>query len=124
MGKTKLDSPSLLKRYTASIEWRRDNVKRGTVEIPKEIKIAGKTYSVEVKDLLKSAGVTNAGKSYSYSQKIWIDTSAHPEQQEETLLHEIIEMLNDTYDMDLDHQDISTISAGLYQIIKDNKLRF
>lgn len=43
-------------------------------------------------------------------------------QQEQTLFHEIMEVINWTYQLKLEHKDISIISEVYYQVLKDNKL--
>lgn len=57
-------------------------------------------------------------------QKIVIDESLPQDKKEETLLHEIIEALSGYYSLNLDHEVITTLGFGLYQVLKDNKLHF
>ena len=57
-------------------------------------------------------------------QKIIIDSSLPEDKKQETLLHEIIEALNGYFSLDLDHEVITTLGFGLYQVLKDNKLHF
>ena len=58
------------------------------------------------------------------SQKIWIDTTVHQQQQEETLIHEIIETIDTMCELNLEHPDMSVLSTSLYQVLKENKLTF
>lgn len=41
--------------------------------------------------------------------------------EQKTLLHEIIEAINYQFELDLEHNKISTIESALFWIIKDNK---
>jgi len=92
------------------------------MKIPKTIKIGGLDYEVIVKDRSKEDGITNAGTHYQYEQKIWIDNKCHQQQQEETLIHEIIEAINTANEVGLEHNQVSVLSNQLYQVLKDNSL--
>lgn len=83
----------------------------------KEIKVAGKTFSIREVEWLADYGSADFDK-----QIINIKAGLHPEQTTSTLFHEIIEIINDTYDLNLTHQTIQTIEASLFQVLKDNKL--
>lgn len=43
---------------------------------------------------------------------------------EETLIHEALEGMVDTYDMNLDHQTIKTIGVAMHQFLADAKIDF
>ena len=89
------------------------------MKIPKKIKIGGKTFEIIIQDDV-SAGITNQGKSSAWSQKIWLNSNQHSEAMEETLLHEIVELIQIENNLDINHQSISTLSVNLYQVLKDN----
>ena len=56
--------------------------------------------------------------------KIIIDSSLPPSTQKEILLHESIEAINYHLELKLEHHQISALSEVLFQIIRDNKLKF
>lgn len=51
---------------------------------------------------------------------IEISTLCPKSRQEEGLLHEIIEALNCHLELKLEHEKITSLSEGLYQVFKDN----
>jgi len=91
------------------------------MKIPKTIKIGGKTHEVTIKDSEKG-GNTNQGSAGVWSLKIWLDKNQAQEAMEETLLHEIIELIKEANDLDISHQSISTMAESIYQVLKDNNL--
>jgi len=93
------------------------------VKIPKTIKIGGHDISVSFDHkLVLMRG--NSGESCAMENSIVIDPNAQPSQQEATLLHEIIENINSNYELKLEHTQISSLEATLYQVLHDNKLIF
>lgn len=95
------------------------------MKIPKQLKVGGHKYKIVLRnDRLKNDGTTEAGGYSSFFNKIWIDISAPQDIQEETLFHEILEAINIKNDLELNHNQISTISEDFYQVLKDNKLIF
>jgi hypothetical protein len=85
----------------------------------KTINILGKTYTLHYKNNL--ARDHNAkGESCGNAQFINIDPTLCPDGQEETFIHEIIEQLNCNLDLGLNHQNISSIAIGLYQVFSAN----
>ncbi len=92
------------------------------MKIPKSVKIGGQNYKIIIKDLNKSECQDNCGYCRTTDNEIYINSSMSQEQQETTLLHEILEALNFNYQLDLEHNKIQTLEATLYQVLKDNKL--
>ena len=64
----------------------------------------------------------NQGRLNLKRGEIWVDNTQSLQQQRETLLHEIIEAINIQCDLELNHNQLSTISAVLFQVLEDNKL--
>jgi hypothetical protein len=85
------------------------------------LNIGGHTYKVIVKNRIKD-GIDNAGTVVVSENTIWINEDQCKTQQESTLLHEIIEAINITYDLRLKHSQITTLEVTLYQVLKDNNL--
>ena len=93
------------------------------MEIPESIKIAGLDWKV-VLDEHMGAEDKCFGQMRPVRQEIAIIAHAAEQRQEETLLHEIIEAIKDHCCLELDHQTLSTLSAQLHQVLKDNRLKF
>ena len=87
----------------------------------KTIKIGG--HDVAVK-LWSSNGLVGApcGQFDSRNNEIIINTYYDIQNQETTLIHEIIEAINYLFELNLEHNKIQTLEAALYQILKDNKM--
>ncbi len=68
-----------------------------------------------------SDGIGSSNPAYA---NITISSNINPQVQEVTLLHEIIEIINNICDLALPHQTISTLETNLFQVIRDNKLDF
>lgn len=79
----------------------------------KQIKIGGLVYKIEYKDLEESLGRTEYAK-----QIIQIYNKQTKEQQEATLIHEILHCVNNQRS----EPEVEALAQSLYQIIKDNKL--
>lgn len=93
------------------------------VKIPKKLKICGKTFEVEMRNnRAVNDGAKTAAASTLWTQRIWIDSDQHREAQEEALLHETIEMISGEMDLGMEHSVTSTLSAVLYQVLKENNL--
>ncbi len=85
------------------------------------LNIGGHTYKVIVKNRSKD-GTDNAGTVIVAENTIWINGDQCETQRESTLLHEIIEAINITYNLGLKHNQITTLEVTLYQVLKDNNL--
>lgn len=95
------------------------------MQIPKALNIVGKTFAVKrVKDLKNDEGELCYGLCDSSKQMISIDPQYPAQMQDSTLLHEVIEAINIMFELGLRHKQIMTLEAGLYQVLKDNKLHF
>lgn len=93
------------------------------MKIPKKLKIGGHIYPIKVEDRVAKGGIDKCGTSNVYSKMgIWIDSTIGKSQQESTLIHEIIEILNSNNNIELTETQICVLEAGLYQVLKDNKL--
>ncbi len=91
--------------------------------IPVRIKIGALTYDV-VLDPTLSAERRMFGELCPLTQKINIEANATKEQQQETLLHEIIEAINNNCELNLQHNQIQTLGFMLHQVLKDSRLAF
>lgn len=64
------------------------------------------------------------GKMNPNTNIIRLNKNKCPSQIASTLLHEIIEALDMNLGLGLEHKQIVGLEAGLYQVLKDNKLVF
>jgi hypothetical protein len=94
------------------------------MKIPNSIKIGAYTYKIlKINDRQSKDGSPNPATINTRKQIIWIDAYQHQEQQESSLIHEILEVLDYQFQLKLDHDNqLSVLEAGIYQVLKDNKL--
>lgn len=87
------------------------------MKIPKKLKIGAHTVKIEMTNETPS----NADGSWSSEDNtIQLKTRLPQTQLECTLLHEIIHALN----ISIDEVTCEFLAQGLYQVLKDNKMRF
>lgn len=89
--------------------------------IPDKVKILGYDYSVKLIDLNETE---KFGTQDMNTLVIRLNKNKHPSQIKSTLLHEIIEAINCHLSLDLNHNQINALEAGLYQALKDNDIDF
>lgn len=85
-----------------------------------EIKIAGYRIKAETdKNLI--ANESRLGEYSSFEQRISIAEGLTEQQKNETLIHEILEAINDIYELGLDHDEqLCKLSVAIHQIVVDN----
>lgn len=90
------------------------------MKIPKKLKIGGHWVNVVLDEHMPE------GLDAEYqSDKLLIRIDAHNPQsiKESSLIHEIMHVLNGTFDSDtLGHSLLDSLSEQLYQVLKDNNL--
>ena len=98
------------------------------MKIPKKLKIGGMIWEVE-----ESSDVVNEGSCFAsthpLTQKFFIDPKIKQQKKEQALIHEILHAVWWTNGMrsreDLKKEEeyiVDSLSQGLYQVLKDNKL--
>ena len=93
------------------------------MKIPKVLKICGHEYKIEIdNNLMKHHD--NYGISNSVSQVIKIDTSFSHSQTVDTLIHEIIHIIDNNMKIKLDEDNVCRLANLLSTTIIDNKLDF
>ena len=85
------------------------------MKIPKKVKISGLIYDVVFEERESDLGCVQ----YE-NLKIILDSSAGPEKQAQTFLHEILHICNGA----LEEAVINPMAQVLFAALKDNKLRF
>lgn len=81
------------------------------MKIPKSLKIGGHRYKIRLIDM-GDMGKTDRGKNV-----IYIDKTLPQDQQEATLIHEILHALNN----ELNHTTLDSLAEQIYQVIRENK---
>jgi len=95
------------------------------MQIPDKLKIIGKTYDVQMDaTVVTDDGYACSGRHRGALSIIQINPAYPQQTQDSTLLHEILEAINNNFEMGLEHKQITTLEEALYQILKDNKLHF
>jgi len=88
-------------------------------QIIKELMIAGRPFSVEYCDLTPADCL---GKAHVAQQRILIEAGLGYHARRATILHEILEVIDSLYELNLDHRVISALESALYQVLQDNEL--
>lgn len=86
----------------------------------KSLKIGGNLVKVKI-DNTKFSGAP-CGQWLSQTNEILINGTYDKQNQETTLIHEIVEAINYLYELNLEHNKIQILEATLYQVLKDNKM--
>jgi GTPase Era involved in 16S rRNA processing len=92
------------------------------MKIPKKINVLGLTYKVSEQENVCVDSLTALGLCDFAKQKIVLDKNQCQEQKESTLLHEIIEAINNQLELEIPHRVMSALETSIYQVIQDNKL--
>lgn len=92
------------------------------MNLPDEVKVGPYGIKVEVVDNL--AVDREHGGEYSPRElKISLDSSLR-KRHGEILMHEIIEAINDIYNLSIKHEDMMVLGVTLYQVLKENEITF
>jgi hypothetical protein len=76
------------------------------------VDILGKSYEVMIVDEIHAGG--NMGNANRSLQKITISSYSAHEQQQDTLMHEILHIIDGELKVGLTEEDISRLAVGLY----------
>ena len=85
------------------------------MKIPKKIKVGGLVYDVEVVDAIENSGAQ--ARTHHDTQIIYI-RKMKQERMEQTFFHELMHCINN----ELTEWEVESISVGVFQVLKDNKL--
>lgn len=92
------------------------------MKIPREVKIGWKKYSiVSASEALNSGGALYGQIDYD-RQTITLRETNTGEQDEETLIHEVLHGISDMYGMGMTEDLVARLSNALYTFLKDNNL--
>jgi len=91
------------------------------MKIPQKINILGRIYTVILCDPADQ-GNDNLGTHWLRYTKIYINDQQDEQARESCLIHEIIHAINGILDIGLKEAQTRRLEAGLYQVLKENKL--
>ena len=94
------------------------------MNIPSKVKILGHDYRIEFDDQLFAKENVGSGKACANVLIITLASNVPESRQAETFLHEIIEMLKYTMQIEINHDHLSALSEGLFSVIRDNNIDF
>lgn len=90
------------------------------MNIPDSVKILGHVY--EIHEVSASELQGGNGETWLKFCKIKIDKDLPQSRKESVLLHEIIEVINSHFQLEIEHKSIECLEECLYAILKENKL--
>lgn len=85
----------------------------------KKVRILGIDWSIEIVD---GVDLENFGDCQPGSAKIRINSLLSEPLQRAVLFHEIIEAVLNELEIEMEHKDLTALSAVLYGVIQDNAL--
>ncbi len=85
--------------------------------MPETIKVGGIHYKIIPCD---SKVTDSSGKIIFGSAVIHLDETLCPDMALATLLHEVIEAINEENELKMKHRVIQTLATQLFQVLKDN----
>lgn len=91
----------------------------------KQIKVGYKNYEIvktEPTQTLMHGGNECYGEANHDENKIYISTKNSKEEEENTLIHEILHAIEVVFRIDLGEERVSRLADALYTVLKDNKL--
>jgi len=89
------------------------------MKIPGRIKVGGVPFEIILRNGTNGES-TSYGSCNAGAQKIWVSEAVGKQQQETTLVHEVLEAINTLYELNLEHTQISCLETALYAFIVDN----
>jgi len=83
------------------------------------MKILGYDYKLLYSPTKELGGTENSGQMNPGSQVIFISPEQHKQAQESTVIHEILEAIKFHCQINITHEELSTLEAVLYQVLRD-----
>jgi hypothetical protein len=91
--------------------------------VPTKIKISGTTYTIEPVSQLR-ADDDCSGRALFTRGVIQLDDSMCADIANATLLHEVIEIINEENELKMSHRVIQSLATQIYGVVKDNMEMF
>ena len=82
-----------------------------------DLKVSSRDYTVEY-----IKGLADSGSTDTVLQKVLIKDELSNDNKFSTTIHEVLEIINDQYDLQLSHQTIQTLEVALFGFLKDNNI--
>ena len=79
---------------------------------PKQITVLGKPYTIKLVDEVSAGG--NMGSCSRHTQDICINEELAKDQTDETLLHEVIHIIDGELVLGLSEETVARLAVGLY----------
>ena len=92
------------------------------MKIPKKLKILGHWFRVQLVETEIIPGL--GGDFQGRYNLIRIAQNQAESQRAEVFLHEIMELISVSLELGIEHPQISALSEGLFQVLRDNCLDF
>ena len=90
-------------------------------KIPSKVKIGGLEYNISIEENM-TRDRARYGESCGNKHEIKIDPSSSQQLQETTFIHEILHQIDFVYNIDLKHEQVYALEAGIYAFLKSNSL--
>jgi len=95
------------------------------MKIPSKIKISGHDIKIVKKKNLFSDGERVWGLAYLHLNKIELATDLLPESKiAETFIHEVLHIICAIHGISITEKENQAIALSLFQVLRDNKLKF
>lgn len=98
--------------------------RRCGVNIPENINILYKTYSVKQEKNLHDGQDDLYGQIHYLPEQIFLNIDASNSQKEATLIHEVIHGLDEMYRIGLNEEQVEKLGNAFYMLIRDNPKMF
>lgn len=96
--------------------------RKANMTLPDKVRIG--PYDIKVEVVENLAVDREHGGEYSPRElEISLDSSLR-KRHGEILMHEIVEAINDIYNLSIKHEDMMVLGVTLYQVLKENKITF
>lgn len=93
------------------------------MKIPEKLKVIGHTYEIRMTNEAR-LGMSSPGTQCCNLLRIELSPTEPESRTAEIFLHEIFEAINGHLELNLEHPQITSLSEGLFQVLRDNELDF
>lgn len=93
--------------------------KNTTLDI-KSVRVGGRDFKIKLLPSVEVGDGECVGQAFVHRGTVKICKELPADTQASTLLHEILEIINNDFELRLEHQQISTLEASLYGVLRNN----
>ena len=99
------------------------------MRIPERVNVAGHIVRVECRDYVDRKNKLCVGRAFNMSKHIILGRFHDgrricKSETEESFIHELLHHIDYKYNVKLKESQVNALASGIYQVFKDNKLRF